>query len=70
MCGLDLGFTSRGIRSQVFFTVGQVALKVASSKVVKHEKACSNNQHAFIPFTFHNFGFLTPEVVDVLVYNP
>jgi len=29
-------------------TVGQTALKAASSKVVKHEKACSDNQHAFI----------------------
>ena len=29
------------------FTVGQTALKVASSKVAKHEKACSDNQHAF-----------------------
>jgi len=32
----------------------------------KHEKVCSNNQHAFIPFTFDTFGFLAPEVVDLL----
>ncbi|MCI09972.1 auxilin-like protein, partial [Trifolium medium] len=39
-----------GLRDETF-TVGlQVALKVASSKAVKHEKACSDNQHAFIPF--------------------
>ncbi|KAL6545127.1 hypothetical protein OROHE_009792 [Orobanche hederae] len=48
------------------FTVGQAALKAASSKVVKHEKACSDNQHAFIPFAFDTFGFLSPEAVDLL----
>jgi hypothetical protein len=34
--------------------------------VVKHEKACSDNQHAFIPFAFDTFGFLAPDVVDLL----
>ena len=48
------------------FTVGQAALKAASSKVAKHEKACSDNQHAFIPFVFDTFGFLAPEAVDLL----
>jgi len=48
------------------FTVGHAALKDASSKVAKHEKACSDNQHAFIPFAFDTFGFLEPEVVDLL----
>jgi len=48
------------------FTVGQAALKAASSKVAKHEKTCSDNQHAFIPFAFDTFGFLAPEVVDLL----
>ncbi|KAL6502565.1 hypothetical protein OROHE_024570 [Orobanche hederae] len=48
------------------FTVGQAALKAASSKVVKHEKACSDNQHALIPFAFDTFGFLSPEAVDLL----
>jgi hypothetical protein len=28
------------------FTVEQTSLKVASSKVVEHEKSCSDNQHA------------------------
>ena len=32
------------------FTVGQAALKVAPNKMAKHEKACSDNQHSFIPF--------------------
>ncbi|KAK2418388.1 hypothetical protein QL285_040591 [Trifolium repens] len=48
------------------FTVGQAALKAASSKVVKYEKSCSDNQHAFIPFAFDTFGFLVPEAVDIL----
>jgi len=48
------------------FTVGQADLKAASSKVAKHEKACSDNQHAFIPFAFDTFGFLAPEVVGLL----
>ena len=48
------------------FTVGQTVLKVASNKVAKHEKPCSDNQHAFIPFAFDTFGFLAPEVVDFL----
>jgi len=48
------------------FTVGHAALKAASSKVAKHEKACFDNQYAFIPFAFDTFGFLTPEVVDLL----
>ncbi|KAK2438168.1 hypothetical protein QL285_022979 [Trifolium repens] len=48
------------------FTVGQAALKAASSKVVKHERACPENQYAFIAFAFDTFGFLATEVVDVL----
>jgi hypothetical protein len=48
------------------FTVGHTVLKAASSKVVKHERACSENQHVFIPFAFETCGFLAPEVVDVL----
>jgi hypothetical protein len=48
------------------FTVGQAALKAASSKVAKHEGTCSENQHMFIPFAFDTFGFLAPEAVNVL----
>ena len=48
------------------FMVGQTTLKAASSKVAKHEKACYDNQHAFIPFAFDTFGFLTSKVVDLL----
>jgi len=44
------------------FTVGHATLKAVSSKVAKHEKTCSDNQHAFIPFAFDTFGFLAPEV--------
>ncbi|GJV93107.1 hypothetical protein Tco_1540920 [Tanacetum coccineum] len=55
-----VGLSSRG------FTVGQTALKVASCKVTKHEKACIENQHVFIPFAFDTFGFLAPEAVELL----
>jgi hypothetical protein len=40
--------------------------KATSSKMVKHEKADSDNQHAFIPFAFDTFGFLAPEAADLL----
>lgn len=48
------------------FTVVQTALKVASSKVVKHEKTCFNNQHVFILFVFNTFDFLAPKIIDFL----
>ncbi|GKD11573.1 hypothetical protein Tco_1195980 [Tanacetum coccineum] len=55
-----VGLSSRG------FTVGQAALKATSCKVAKHEKACIENQHVFIPFAFDTFGFLAPEAVELL----
>ncbi|KAK2420855.1 hypothetical protein QL285_031545 [Trifolium repens] len=45
------------------FAVGQAALKAASSKVAKHERVCSENQHVFIPFAFETFGFLASEAL-------
>ncbi|GJW78979.1 glutamate receptor 2.8-like protein, partial [Tanacetum coccineum] len=42
------------------------ALKAVSCKVAKHEKACIENQHVFIPFAFDTFGFLAPEAVELL----
>jgi len=48
------------------FKVGQTTLRIASSKMIKHEKACSNNQHVLILFVFDTFGFLASEVVDLL----
>jgi hypothetical protein len=41
-------------------------LKATSCKVVKHEKTCFDNQHAFIPFVFDTFDFLAPETVSLL----
>ncbi|KAL7604359.1 hypothetical protein Lser_V15G20211 [Lactuca serriola] len=38
----------------------------AACKVVKHENACRENQHVFVPFAFDTFGFLAPEAVDLL----
>nr|GEY23602.1 auxilin-like protein [Tanacetum cinerariifolium] len=54
-----------GLSSQSF-TVRQTALKDASCKVTKHEKACIENQHVFVPFAFDTFGFLAPEAVELL----
>ncbi|KAI3750270.1 hypothetical protein L2E82_20904 [Cichorium intybus] len=48
------------------FTRGQAALKAAACKVDKHEKACRENQHVFIPFAFDTFGFLVSEAVELL----
>ncbi|GJS67203.1 hypothetical protein Tco_0681767 [Tanacetum coccineum] len=55
-----VGLSSRG------FIAGQAALKDASCKVTKHEKACIKNQHVFIPFAFDTFGFLAPEATELL----
>jgi hypothetical protein len=48
------------------FTVGQAALKAVLSKIVKYERACSKNQHMFIPFAFNTFDFLALEAVNIL----
>jgi hypothetical protein len=48
------------------FTVGRTSLKVASSKMAKHEKLCADNQHVFKLFAFDNFGFLALEVINLL----
>ncbi|GJY85591.1 hypothetical protein Tco_0855163 [Tanacetum coccineum] len=55
-----VGLSSRG------FTMGQATLKAASCKLTKHEKACIENQHVFIHFAFDTFGFLAPEVLELL----
>nr|GEV71846.1 auxilin-like protein [Tanacetum cinerariifolium] len=47
------------------FRVRQAALKAASHKVTKHEKACIKNQHVFVLFAFNTFGFLAPEAVEL-----
>ena len=54
-----------GLRS-VGFTAGHAALKADVCKVAKHENACIEDQHVFVPFAFDTFGFLTPEVVELL----
>ena len=48
------------------FAVGHAALRAASAKVAKHEKACIENQHVFLPFAFDTFGFLAPDAVEIL----
>ncbi|GJY28422.1 hypothetical protein Tco_0404189 [Tanacetum coccineum] len=54
-----------GLSSRAF-TVGQTALKAASCKVTKHEKACIENQHMFVLFAFDTFGFLALKAVELL----
>nr|GEZ12169.1 putative reverse transcriptase domain-containing protein [Tanacetum cinerariifolium] len=51
-----VGLSSWGFRA---------ALKAASHKVTKHEKACIKNQHVFVLFAFNTFGFLAPETVEL-----
>ena len=38
----------------------------SASTVAKHEAACLENQHVFIPFAFDTFGSLAPEAVRFL----
>jgi len=40
------------------FIVGHTTLKTTSNILAKHEKTCSDNQLAFMPFAFVIFGFL------------
>ncbi|KAJ0535373.1 putative exostosin [Helianthus annuus] len=48
------------------FVVGQAVLKAEASKVAKHEKACLENQHVFVPFAFDTFGGLASDAVRLL----
>ena len=48
------------------FVPGQAVLKAEARKVAKHEAACLENQHVFIPFAFDTFGSLAPEAVRFL----
>lgn len=42
------------------------SLKVASSKGVKYEEACFDNQYVFIPFVFDTFDFLALMIINLL----
>lgn len=48
------------------FIVGQTTPKTTSSKIVKNEKTCSDNQDAFISYTYDTFDFITLEAVHLL----
>jgi hypothetical protein len=56
-------FSKLGVEDYI---VGHAAFKVVSSKMVKHEKTYSDNQHVFIQFAFDIFCFLESMVVDLL----
>ncbi|KAJ0444093.1 hypothetical protein HanIR_Chr16g0828001 [Helianthus annuus] len=58
-------FSLVGLRDNGF-VAGQALLKAESGKVAKHKKACLENQHVFIPFTFDTSGSLASEVVEFL----
>lgn len=44
----------------------RATFKTASSKVVKHEKACFDNQQTFIRFVIDTFDFLVSEIMNLL----
>ena len=48
------------------FIAGHAASKAESCKISKHEKACLENQHVFIPLAFDTFGFLATGAVNFL----
>ena len=48
------------------FVARQAVLKAEAKKIDKHEKACVENQHAFIPFAFDTFGSLAPNAITFL----
>ncbi|KAJ0580090.1 putative exostosin [Helianthus annuus] len=48
------------------FMAGQAITKAEAAKVAKHEKACIENQHVFVPFAFDTFGALAPDAVRFL----
>ncbi|MFS7925874.1 putative exostosin [Helianthus anomalus] len=48
------------------FVAGQAITKGGAGKVVKHEKACIENQHVLVPFAFDTFGALAPDAVRFL----
>jgi hypothetical protein len=58
LCGFDWNLSTCGIEDGRFYC-GQTSFKVASSKIVKYEKTCSDNQYAFITSMFDTFGFLS-----------
>ncbi|MFS7917653.1 putative exostosin [Helianthus anomalus] len=48
------------------FVAGQAITKSEAGKVAKHEKACIENEHVFLPFAFDTFGALSPDAVRFL----
>ncbi|RHN68840.1 hypothetical protein MtrunA17_Chr3g0118311 [Medicago truncatula] len=69
---VDLTGVSQLVKLRIeTFTVGQTTLKTMSSKVVKHEKICSNNQHVFVLFAFDTFDVQFQRLLSfyVVMYN-
>ncbi|GJZ74182.1 putative reverse transcriptase domain-containing protein [Tanacetum coccineum] len=61
-----VNFLTDPLDARPTLTPADAALKAASCKVTKHEKACIKNQHVFVPFAFDTFGFLAPEALELL----
>ena len=53
-------------RRDTGFVARQAVLKAEAGKIAKHEKACVENQYAFIPFAFDTFGSLAPDAATFL----
>jgi hypothetical protein len=51
------------------FTVGRAAIKVVSSKMVKHDKACFDNQYVFISFAFNIIYHCISSSVMQVIFN-
>nr|GEX33382.1 transcription factor, MADS-box [Tanacetum cinerariifolium] len=62
----NMRFIVKSSQASSTVTICRTALKADSCKVTRHEKACIENQHVFVPFAFDTFGFLAPETVELL----
>ncbi|KAL8233572.1 hypothetical protein R6Q59_019672 [Mikania micrantha] len=58
----DCGSDQRCKRTESKLVNAQAEL----GKIAKHEKACAENQHAFIPFAFDTFGSLAHDAATFL----
>ncbi|KAL8106507.1 hypothetical protein AgCh_023321 [Apium graveolens] len=59
--GIRTSYDAYGISIDI---VVQAATKSPEAKVRKHDEACKNNQHVFMPFAFDTFEFLASDDVE------
>ena len=65
LCGPYRDIPIRGLEGWGFYDE-QAALNAAAGKVIKYENLYMENQDLFIQFAFDTFGFLAPDVVELL----